>query len=266
MTQIEKRPQTLKNFFQRDLVKDKLKEILDKRSTSFITTVLQICNQNDLLSQATPESVFGAAMTSATLDLPINPNLGFAYIVPYKTKNGNSYENVAQFQIGYKGLIQLAQRSGQIKTISATPIYEGQIVSSNPLTGYIFDFEKKESSTIIGYAAYFSLLNGFEKTQYMTIDEIEKHAKRYSQTFKRDFGVWKDNFHSMAMKTVLKLILSKFAPLSVDMQKAIQLDQTVIEDKEFEYVDNKEDVQEAVEVKKEEMRGKETEQGQMDMP
>lgn len=220
-----------KSFFERDDVKSKFKELLGKRATSFITSVLQITAQNSLLAKADPASIYQAAAVAATLDLPLNQNLGFAYIIPYKSKQPDgSYKDVAQFQIGYKGFIQLAQRSGQFKTISAAPIFEGQLIEQNPLTGFVFDFTKKTSDKVIGYAAHFALLNGFEKTLFMTADDLKKHGTRFSQTFKKGYGLWKDDFDSMAIKTVIKLLLSKFAPLSVEMQKAIITDQAVVKD------------------------------------
>jgi recombination protein RecT len=233
---------TTKTLFEREDVKSKFKELLGKRASSFITSVLQIAAQNPLLAKADPVSIYQCAAVAATLDLPLNQNLGFAYIIPYKQKQPDgTYKEVAQFQIGYKGFIQLAQRSGQFKTISAAPIYEGQLVEENPLTGFVFDFKQKKSEVIIGYAAHFSLINGFEKTLYMTAAELKKHGTRFSQTFKKGFGLWKDDFESMALKTVLKLLLSKFAPLSVDMQKAVVTDQSIVNDAETEditYVDN----------------------------
>lgn len=222
---------TVKSLFEREDVKNKFSEMLGKRATSFMTSVLQITAQNQLLAEADPISIYQAAAVAATLDLPLNNNLGFAYIVPYKdSKRGQ----VAQFQMGYKGFIQLAQRSGQFKTIAAAPIYEGQIISSDPLSGYQFDFTKK-GSEIIGYAARFTLLNGFEATLFMTNEELKEHGVRYSQAFKKGFGLWKDNFDAMATKTVLKLLLSKYAPLSVDMQKAVIMDQAVVNN--YETVD-----------------------------
>lgn len=233
---------TAKSLLERDDVKKKFAELLGKRSSSFITSVLQIVASNDLLKKADPNSIYHSAAVAATLDLPLNNSLGFAYIVPYSTKQSDgSYKQVAQFQIGYKGFIQLAQRSGQFKTISVAPIFEGQLVEQNPLTGFVFDFTKKESDKTIGYAAYFMLLNGFEKTIYMTAEEARKHGTKYSQTFKKGYGLWKDDFDSMAQKTVLKALLSKFAPLSIEMQKAVLTDQSVINDESGEnvsYVDH----------------------------
>lgn len=222
---------TTKQFFQREDVKSKFTELLGTRTNQFMTSLLSIVNNNSYLRNASPDSVYTSAMMAAALDLPINPNLGFAYIIPYG--------NQAQFQIGYKGLIQLALRSGQFKTISVTPVHEGQLIENNPLTGFKFDFNVKQSDKVIGYAAYFSLINGYEKTMYMSVSEVEAHGKKYSKTFNN--GVWKNDFNAMAQKTVLKLLLSKYAPLSIEMQKAVVADQAVIknvEEMEVEYVDN----------------------------
>lgn len=230
---------TTKSLFARPDVQAKMAEMLGKRSTSFITSVLQIVNSNDLLKKSEPNSVYHAAMVAATLDLPINNSLGMAYIVPFNNRSKNIVE--AQFQIGAKGFVQLALRSGQFKTISYTEVYEGQLISENPLTGFEFDFTKKVSDKVVGYASYFKLLNGFESTYYMSTEQVNKHALRYSQTYKKGYGQWKDDFDAMAKKTVLKLNLSKFAPLSVEMQNAIQADQAVIKDSEtmdVTYTDN----------------------------
>ena len=220
----------MKDFFQREDVVQKFQELLGKRASSFLTSVLSVVSQSELLAKADPKTVYMAALTSATLDLPINQNLGFAYIVPYKGQ--------AQFQMGYKGFIQLALRSGQFLTISASPVYEGQLIEENPLTGYVFDRKAKKSEVVVGYASYFKLLNWFEKTFYMTRAEIERHANNYSAQFKKSqSGLWKDKFDEMATKTVIKLLLSKFAPLSVEMQKAVIADQGVLQDENFDQVD-----------------------------
>lgn len=244
------KPQTpqalMKAYFSADSVKNKFQELLGRKSQGFVTSLLQVVTQNTALAQADPQTVYQAAMMAATLDLPINQNLGFAYIIPYNEKvkapgQPDRWRSVAQFQMGYKGYIQLAQRSGLFKTISCSPIYQGQVTAENPLTGFEFDFTKRSGDTVIGYAAYFELLNGFQKTLYMTTKELEEHGLKFSQTMKKGFGLWKDDFHSMALKTVLKLLLSKFAPLSIEMQKAVITDQAVINDAETEdisYIDN----------------------------
>lgn len=217
-------------------VKLRFKEILGQKAPGFISSILSVTNSNTLLQKAEPQSIMNAAVIAATLDLPINGSLGFAYIVPYKDQ--------AQFQIGYKGLVQLAMRSGQYKTINVAEVYEGEIKSENRFTGE-YEFGEKTSDKVVGYMAYFRLTNGFEKYMYMTREEAERHGKKYSQTFKRGIGLWATDFDAMAKKTVLKMLLSKFGILSIEMQRGIQFDQSIvhgdinnIEEATAEYVDN----------------------------
>lgn len=233
-----------KALFSQESVRKKFEEMLGKRAPQFITSVLQIISSNEMLKNADPMSVYNAAAVAATLDLPLNNSLGFAYIVPYNSKDGVK----AQFQVGYKAFIQLAQRSGQFKTINATDVREGEIKRFNRLTGEIeFEWmqsEAREKAKVVGYVSYFRLLNGFDKNLYMTVDELQAHGKSFSQTFKKGFGLWKDNFEAMAMKTVLKLLLSKYAPLSIEMQRAVITDQAVINDFEttdVTHIDNDQD-------------------------
>jgi recombination protein RecT len=238
----------IKQFFEQDTVKTKFAEMLGKRAPQFLTSVLQIATSNEMLKNADAISIYNAAAVAATLDLPLNNSLGFAYIVPYNAKQKDgSYKQVAQFQLGYKGFIQLAQRSGQFQTISAKAVYEGQIIDDDGFEGYAFNWKGKKSEKVIGYAAYFRLLNGFEKTLYMTVENIKGHGLKFSKTYgsekTRKYSLWETDFESMAQKTVLKLLLSKFAPLSVEMQKAVITDQSVINDVEttdVTYIDNDE--------------------------
>lgn len=227
---------TTKDFFSRTSVKDKFTELLGSRAPQFITSVLQAVASNEQLSKADPSTIYHAAATAATMDLPINSNLGFAYIVPYGGKNGVQ----AQFQIGYKGFIQLAQRSGQFSELDARPVYEGQYIEDDSLRGYHFKWLSKTSNIVIGYMAYFKLINGFNAILYMDNEELKRHGLKYSQTFKKGFGKWKEDFEGMARKTVIKLLLSRYAPLSIELQKAVITDQSIITDSEsntVEYVD-----------------------------
>lgn len=242
----------IKALFEMPAVKEKFTAMLGDRSTAFITTVLQIVNSSDMLKRADPQSVYSAAMTAATLNLPVNPNLGFAYIIPYNDRS--SGKAVAQFQLGYRGLIQLAQRSGVFRTINVSDVREGEIKNFDRLSGMI-DFswinEGREKLKVVGYVSFFSLLNGFEKPLYMSIEELQEHGMRYSRSFAKGYGLWKDDFDSMARKTVLKLLLARFAPLSVDMQKAVISDQAVILDPDNDqvvYVDNDEVIDVTVEM------------------
>ncbi|WP_051290213.1 recombinase RecT [Bacteroides pyogenes] len=236
----------LKSLLSGESVKSRFHEILGKKAAGFTSSIISVVNSNSLLQVADPQSVLNSAVIAATLDLPINPNLGFAAIVPYNDRK--SGKCIAQFQLMYKGLVELCLRSGQFASLIDEVVYEGQIVKKNKFTGeYIFDEDAKTSNKVIGYMAYFRLVNGFEKTFYMTSEEVTAHAKAYSQSFKSGYGVWKDNFDIMARKTVLKLLLSKYAPKSIEMQRAITFDQaavkgdlteTNVDEAEIEYIDN----------------------------
>lgn len=242
-------PKSIKAYVSDAKIRQKFEEVLGKKTQGFLASVMQVANQPQLKG-AVPATVINAAMMAATLDLPINNNLGFAYIVPYKRKfkdaQGKWSESLgAQFQMGYKGFIQLAQRSGQFARIAATPVYEGQLISANPLLGYEFDWTVPNQGEAIGYVAFFKLLNGFTAELYMSTADVKKHAGKYSQSFKYGSGVWKDNFESMALKTVTKLLLSKQAPLSIEMQTAQLADQAIVRDVEtndFDYIDHNESV------------------------
>ncbi|MCM1079575.1 MAG: recombinase RecT [Bacteroidales bacterium] len=212
------------NILNSEAMKKKMAQVMgnEKMAAGFISSVISVTSQNKLLSNADPMTVIGAAMVAATLQLPIVPTLGLAYIVPYKGQ--------AQFQIGYKGLIELAERSGQFKTIIDEAVYEGQLVRRNRFTGeYVFDEDAKTSGTVIGYMARFDLVNGFSKTIYWSKEEIEAHAKRFSQAYTSGyFSPWKSDFDAMARKTVLKALFSKYAPKSIQMQNAIACDQALV--------------------------------------
>ena len=229
---------------------------------NFTTSLLSVVNTNPVLQDCPPESVIKAAITAASMKLPIDPNLGFAYIIPYNNKvktketrtkpDGSTYEvtvetwqNVAQFQLGYKGFIQLAQRSGQFKRINSSDVREGEYLGTDRRSGEIeFDFiqddKERNSKKIIGYLGYFRLNNGFEKELYMTVEELEAHAKHYSKNYaKYGTGLWKDQFDVMAKKTVLKLLISKYGALSTSLQTALRADQASIDsDDGYNYVDN----------------------------
>jgi recombination protein RecT len=219
-----------KTFFQREDVKLKFKELLKDKAPQFITSVLSIINSSELLKNAVVESIYAGALKAAVLDLPIAPELGFSYLVPFK--NHKTGITSANFQIGYKGLLQLALRSQQVKNISSAPVFEGQLITNNPLEGASFNWENKKSDKIVGYAAYMKLNNGFEKTVYMTDADVRKHAERFSKTFKTKGSAWDTDFSAMAQKTVLKQLISKYAPLSIDT-----LQQTIQEDDIFEGTD-----------------------------
>lgn len=223
-------------------VKSRLEAILGNRASVFGSSILSLVKATPQLQACQPITVIGSAMVAATLNLPINKQLGFAYIVPYKDE--------AQFQMGYKGYIQLGIRTGQYKTIHATEVYADEIKQWDPLRGEIEFTEQAsrkqrdagEMDKIVGYVAFFKLLNGFEKTIYMTKKQVLNHAKRYSKSYGSSSGIWKTNEHEMCLKTPLRILLSKYGIMSIEMQTALRADQAVIRDangevREEDYVD-----------------------------
>lgn len=215
----------LKNALNAPSVKAKFEEMLGKRSSQFMTSITSVVQNNTLLQKADVNSIIMGAAVAASMDLPLNANLGYAALVPFNSKEGC----FAQIQIMVKGWTELFLRSGQCQSIICETVYEGQLVKKNKFIGeYVFDEDAKTSDKIIGFMAYFKLTNGFEKYDYMTIDEVKAHAARFSQTYKKGFGVWKDNFEAMAQKTVLKRLLTKYAPKSIEMQQMAMFDQSVV--------------------------------------
>lgn len=240
----EEKQITLQEFLGQDTIKKQMKALLKDRAGYFAMALVQVVDGNEQLQNAEPQSIFNAGIASAILGLPIEKNLGFSYIVPYKDK--------AQFQIGYKGFIQLALRTGQYKLINSTAIKEGEIKLKNRLTGeidfnFIEDDDLRDTLKTVGYASYIEFNNGFRNTLYMSMKQVQAHAQKYSKSFGYKNSVWTTNFEAMALKTVLKLNLAKFGALSVDFEKALQLDGATInkiQDNgtlEAEYSDNGED-------------------------
>ncbi len=198
-----------------------LDDVIKENKGSFIASLIDVYGSDDYLAQCNPALVIKEAIKAVSLKLPINKQLGFAYIIPYRNKTG---EQIPAFQLGYKGLIQLAMRTGAYRYINSGPVYEGQLKSNNRLTGMIDLSGEPETDKVVGYFAYIETLNGFIKAYYWTVDEVLKHVKRYSKSFKNGASIWKDNFEEMAQKTVLRNLLQKWAILSVDIQQAITED------------------------------------------
>lgn len=226
-----------------------LKKVLGSKSGSFITSLTSLVANNALLQDCEPLTLMYSATKATALGLPFDPNLGMAYCIPYNNRQKNIKE--AQFQLGYKGCIQLALRSGQFKRLNVTDVREGEFGGIDLLSGDVkLNFiEDRESKPIIGYVAYFQLVNGFEKALYWTKAQCEAHGKRYSQTYAshtdyvRKSSKWTTDFDAMAKKTVLKQLLTKYAPMSVEMQMGVQADQAVIRvddegNESLDYVDN----------------------------
>ena len=216
----------LRDKLNSEVIQKKFSDMLGKKSAGFLTSVMSVAQNNALLAKAEPNSVVLAAGQAAALDLPINPNLGYAAIVPYNDKK--SGKCLAQFQIMRDGWVELAMRTGQVVAIANECVFDGELVSQNRFTDtYIFDESKKKSDKIIGYMAYIRLVNGFEKTVYWTIEQCKAHGARYSKSFSQDSSLWKTDFDSMAKKTLLKYIIKKYCPKSIEMLNAVVNDQGV---------------------------------------
>lgn len=237
----------VREFFGSEGVQKKLNNMMGERSKAFTASVIQIVSQSADLQACHPQSIYAAAMTAATLDLPLNQNLGFAYVIAYNSKAGKQ----AQFQMGYKGFIQLAQRSGLVKTLNATDVRQGEIKGHDRLSDEISfaweqDQEKRVKLPVIAYVAHIKLTNGFEKSLLMYVPEIRQHGQKYSKSFTKSSGLWNTDFHNMAIKTVVKMLISKFGPMTIEnqtMQLALKADQAVItEDGDFNYVDTEPEI------------------------
>ena len=239
---------TLQQLLNSEGIRRRFEELLDKSAPSFISSILTIVKSNSKLQECSPSSILSAAGIAAALKLPINPSLGFAHIVPYKGQ--------ATFQLGVKGFVQLAMRSGQYKVLNAGAVREGQIKEIDFETGAIIRGEKI-SDKVVGYIAHMELINGFKKSLYMTVEELQEHALKYSQSYAYDLrsgrksSVWTTNFDAMAKKTVLKKLLSNYGIISIDQSSAslataLEADQAVITEQGFLYVDNDQNAEKIV--------------------
>ncbi|WHY63242.1 recombinase RecT [Cytobacillus firmus] len=216
----------LKSLLNTPTMQKKFEQVLANKAPQFMASVLNLYNGDPGLREAEPMSIVSSAMVAASLDLPVDKNLGYAWIVAfYDSKKGYK---AAQFQLGYKGYIQLALRSGQYKAINVIPVYEGELLKWNRLTEEIdLDLDAKKCDKVIGYCGYFKLVNGFEKTVYWTRDEVEAHRIKHNKAKDKKSlnNVWRSDYDAMAMKTVLRNMLGKWGILSIDMQKAFSEDE-----------------------------------------
>ena len=222
----------LKALMNTPTMRRKFEEVLNENANSFMASVMTLVSNDSYLADSEPMSILSGALTAATLNLGLDKNLGYAYLVPFNSKNKQTgkWEKKAQFLLGYKGYIQLAQRSGQYKALNVIEVYDGELTSWNRLTEeFEFDPNGRKSDEVIGYVGYFELLNGFKKIVYWTKQEIEAH--RISNSKDKDktklSGVWRSDYNAMARKTVLRNMLSKWGILSVEMQEATISDEKV---------------------------------------
>lgn len=209
----------LKAILSAESVQEQFRNALKENAGSFVASIIDLYNSDPYLQACDPKKVVAEALKAASLKLPINKQLGFAWIVPYK--DGRSGEVIPVFQLGYKGYIQLALRTGAYRYINADVVYEGELVRRDKLTGAIeLDPEKRVSDKVIGYFAYLETLNGFSKTIYMSVDEVRRHAERFSKSFRNPNSPWHSDFEAMALKTVLRRLISHYGIMSIELQRA----------------------------------------------
>jgi len=225
-------------------VKNQINNVIGgKNGSRFISSVVSAVNNNPALQECTNQSILSGALLGESLNLSPSPQLGQYYLVPFNDKNKGK---VAQFQLGYKGYIQLAIRSGQYKKLNVLAIKEGELIRFDPLNEeievhLIEDEEAREQAATIGYYAMFEYTNGFRKAIYWSKKKMEAHALKYSKGYqaKKGFTFWEKDFDAMAYKTMLRQLISKWGIMSIDMMSAMDADMTVInEDGTKDYVDN----------------------------
>lgn len=231
-------------YLTADAVKNQINQVVGgKDGQRFISAIVSAVNTNPALQECTNQSILSGALLGESLKLSPSPQLGQYYLVPFNDKNKGK---VAQFQLGYKGYIQLAIRSGQYKKLNVLAIKEGELIRFDPLNEeievrLIEDEEEREQANTIGYYAMFEYTNGFRKAIYWSKRKMEAHALKYSKGYqaKKGYTFWEKDFDGMAYKTMLRQLISKWGIMSIDMASAIDSDMAVInEDGTKDYVDN----------------------------
>lgn len=246
--EVVKKPQTgLQKFnamLENTRTQEYLSNVLGEKKQTFVSNMVALVSSNKALSECDPSTIMFSCLKATALGLPLDPALSMAWVIPFK--DNKSGTTVATFQLGAKAYTQLALRTAQYKKINVRDVREGEIVGDDFVSGEM-QFKKlekyREKAPIVGYVAMFELINGFSKQLYMSNEEIDAHAKRFSQTYRKGYGLWmdKDMRPKMAEKTVLKLLLSKWGVLSVEMQDAISSDFGVLgENNSVRYIDNEE--------------------------
>lgn len=218
--------QMMRAIVNADASQELLKGSLKENAGAFSASVIDLYSSDTSLQNCAPQAVFAEVLKAVSLKLPINKQLGFAYIIP--RRDHGVWKPV--FQLGYKGYIQLCMRTGAYRYINAGPVYEGELQSVDKLSGAVDLSGEATSDTVIGYFAYMETLNGFRKCLYWPREKLMKHINRYSESYKKGNKIWKENFEEMAVKTVLKYMLSHWGVMSTEMEQAFQAENTEMAD------------------------------------
>lgn len=247
--EVTKKPQTgLQKFnamLENTRTQEYLTNVLGEKKQTFVSNMVALVSSNKALSECDPSTIMFSCLKATALGLALDPSLGLAWVLPYRDNKNNT--TVATFQLGAKAYIQLALRTAQYRKINVRDVRQGEIVCEDFVSGDM-QFKKlekdREKAPVVGYVAMFELINGFSKQLYMSVEELDAHAKRFSQTYRKGYGLWSDKEMrgSMMEKTILKRLLSKYGVLSVEMEQAIKSDSAVLgENNSVRYIDNEED-------------------------
>lgn len=235
----------LQMFIRSGAAQVSINQTLKDESDDFTTSLISVINGNPMLQDCDPSEVVRTALKAASMHLPIDPALGLAYIIPFRNNKLKKME--PQLQIGWKGFVELALRSQQYVRINVTDVREGEYIGIDRMSGdmhfeWVQNDQERAKLKVIGYLGYFRLRNSFEKQHYMTVEQLQYHAKKYSQTYKKGYGKWVDDFVNMSRKTVIKLLISHWGPKSTVINKALRMDQAAMgEEDTYKYPDNDKD-------------------------
>ena len=259
-----KRNTSLAAYLTQEAVKNQISNIVGGRSQRFISAIVSAVNTNPQLQECTNQSIVSGALLGESLNLSPSPQLGQYYLVPFNDRNKGK---VAQFQLGYKGYIQLAIRSGQYKKLNVLAIKKGELVKFDPLNEEIEvnlmqNEEERENAETVGYYAMFEYTNGFRKAIYWSKAKMEAHAMRYSMGYraKKGYTFWEKDFDAMAYKTMLRHLISKWGIMSVDMVNAFENDMAVLNEDGSKFYIDTDETEEVVEVTEEPITKDQTEE------
>ncbi|MDO4649167.1 MAG: recombinase RecT [Eubacteriales bacterium] len=232
---LTRKPEGIAAYLTKDAVKNQINNVIGgKNGTRFISSLVSAVNANPGLSECTSPSIVSAALLGESLNLSPSPQLGQYYMVPFNDRKNN--RKVAQFQLGYKGYVQLALRSGQYRKLNVMSIKEGELIKYDPLNeeievNLIEDEDEREQAETVGYYAFFEYMNGFRKTMYWSKKKMVAHAEKYSMGYKahKGYTFWEKDFDGMAYKTMLRQLISKWGIMSIDLMTAMDGDMAVIE-------------------------------------
>lgn len=218
----------LKQQLSTPAIRNNIKQRIGSNTGTFITSLLDLCGEDDNLAACNPDLIIKEALKAAALQLPINKNLGFAYVLAYKQKRIPT----PSFQMGYKGYLQLAIRTGQYKHLNAGVVYEGEEMVVDRIKGILSIGGEKASDKATGYFCYMQLTNGFEKAIGWTTEKVTAHAKKFSKSFNYSSSPWKTDFEAMALKTMILQLIPKYGPMTIEISEAMTHDRPINADPE----------------------------------